>query len=406
MLIQSLTMTDSVPIFQNQERPAFSKIVFSLPSGFMVSGITTWSVEMTRYINLRDQDAILIRHTPYPGYPEVLYPNLQSLNVLECPGDTPYSISRENILPQYKAIYGQLSPATFVPNWGPSIYSVCAALAKEDPNKLRVIGYAHSDEPYYYETLQYFEPIIYAFIAVSQDVGNSLGKFIPSRKKDILVYPCPVRVPKELTRNYTISPDRPLKIVYAGRLQSKQKRVYDLVLLAKRLIDKGVNFHLFICGNGPEEQNLRNKMRTISHTPNKYVTFVGTVSPDNMLRVWKNADICILVSDFEGTSISMLEAMASGCVPIVTKTSGVQKFIRSQDNGFVVDIGNIEKITRIVERLDSNRSLLSKIGYQAYKTLQKHYTYDNYVSWFLQLSKEIWRQPSRYWPTDRPIYFS
>src|SRR6266511_896484 len=396
---------DPMSTSHNQELPAFSKIVFSLPSGFMVSGVTTWSVEMTRHINLVDQMAILIRHTPYPGYPEVFYSDRQTLNVLECPGATHYSIARENILPQYRAIYEHLAPATFVPNWAPAIYSVCAALAQEDPDRLRVIGYAHSDEPYYYETLQYFEPIIHKFIAVSQDVGDCLGKFIPSRKKDILILPYPVRAQKVLTRNYTMSPDRPLKIVYAGRLQSRQKRIYDLVSLVKKLIAQGVNFHLFICGNGPEEQDLRNEMQSISYTQNEYVTFVGTVSPDNMPRVWTNADICILVSDFEGTSITMLEAMASGSVPIVTNTSGTQKFIKSQDNGFVVEIGDIEGIAKVVKMLDSNRSFLAKMGRQAHKTLQEHYSYDNYVSWFLRLSKEIWQQPSRSWPADRSIYF-
>jgi glycosyltransferase involved in cell wall biosynthesis len=399
-------MPDPMSTFQNRELPAFSKIVFSLPSGFMVSGVTTWSVEMTRHINFVDQTAILIRHTPYPGYPEVSYSDRQTLNVLECPGATPYSISRENILPQYKAIYEHLTPATFVPNWAPAIYSVCAALAKDDPHRLRVIGYAHSDETYYYDTLQYFEPIIYKFIAVSQDVGDCLGKFIPSRKTDILIHPYPVRVQKVLTRNYTMSPNRPLMIVYAGRLQSRQKRIYDLVSLVKNLIGQFVNFHLFICGNGPEEQDLRNEIQSISHIPNEYVTFVGTVSPDNMQRVWTNADICILVSDFEGTSITMLEAMASGSVPIVTNTSGTQKFIKSQYNGFVVEIGDIEGMATIVKMLDSNRRLLAKIGSQAHKTLQEHHTYDIYVSWFLGLSQEIWQQPSRAWPADRSIYFS
>jgi hypothetical protein len=62
----------------------------------------------------------------------------------------------------------------------------------------------HSDELYYYETLQYFEPIIYKFIAVSQEVGDRLGEYIPSRKKDILIHPYPVHIPQNYVRNYTV----------------------------------------------------------------------------------------------------------------------------------------------------------------------------------------------------------
>jgi glycosyltransferase involved in cell wall biosynthesis len=83
------------------------------------------------------------------------------------------------------------------------------------------------------------------------------------------------------------------------------------------MIAKKINFHLFICGSGPEEQSFREEMYSISSTARRHITFVGNVSPDNMSKVWKSADICLITSDFEGTSITMLEAMALGCVPIV-----------------------------------------------------------------------------------------
>src|SRR5262245_40405014 len=40
-----------------------------------------------------------------------------------------------------------------------------------------------------------------------------------------------------------------------------------------------------------------------------------------MTDLWASSDISILFSEFEGMSISMLESMGQGCVPIVTDVS-------------------------------------------------------------------------------------
>ena len=53
-------------------------------------------------------------------------------------------------------------------------------------------------------------------------------------------------------------------------------------------------------------------------------------------------DIYLNFSEYEGTSLTMLEAMASGCVPVVTDVSGVSDFIEDGVNGLVSDIGDLD----------------------------------------------------------------
>jgi len=56
--------------------------------------------------------------------------------------------------------------------------------------------------------------------------------------------------------------------------------------------------------------------------------------PYQVQKLWQTADVCVLVSEYEGTSVSMLEAMAAGCVPVVTKVSGTADVIQPGINGF------------------------------------------------------------------------
>lgn len=85
--------------------------------------------------------------------------------------------------------------------------------AESDPNSLRVIGYAHTDDDYYYKLLQYYEPIIYKFVAVSREVGLHLLEYIPFRHKDIIVKPYAVNVSPSLSKVYPPS-NHPLRITY------------------------------------------------------------------------------------------------------------------------------------------------------------------------------------------------
>lgn len=45
---------------------------------------------------------------------------------------------------------------------------------------------------------------------------------------------------------------------------------------------------------------------------------------------WKGQDVFVNVSEYEGTSLSMLEAMGYGCVPVVTDVSGAREFIAQE----------------------------------------------------------------------------
>ena len=154
-------------------------------------------------------------------------------------------------------------PGVIIPNWSFGAYAACAAIAADEPAALRVIGFAHPDEADYYEWLTYYESIIHLFVAVSQEIAQTLTNLMPHRQSDIIVRPYAVNALPSLHREY--SPSRePLQLIYAGRIAERQKRVSDLLHLVKALVKERVNFQLRIVGSGVDEQAFRRKIHSLA----------------------------------------------------------------------------------------------------------------------------------------------
>ena len=77
----------------------------------------------------------------------------------------------------------------------------------------------------------------------------------------------------------------------------------------------------------------------------------------------------------------MLEAMAYGCVPIVTEVSGVDEVVQDKINGFVCPVGDVEEIAKWIEY--AARINLSEMKKSARKAIEKKCNYDNYVKYWI-----------------------
>ena len=146
---------------------------------------------------------------------------------------------------------------------------------------------------------------------------------------------------------------------------------------------------------------LKEAMLKIEHRGR--VRFYDRVAPEKMEKIWSDHDIFIQTSDFEGTSNSMLEAMAQGTIPIVTKTnSGVNGIIEDGINGFMVNIGNMRAMAEKIRYLAFHTEDMKKIGKNAYTTSKK-YSIDSYAKEFENVLDKILQSPLRTWPAGKSL---
>jgi glycosyltransferase involved in cell wall biosynthesis len=103
-------------------------------------------------------------------------------------------------------------------------------------------------------------------------------------------------------------------------LVEEQKRVSRLPDVLQELRKQGRSFHCTIAGDGAAREALANALEASGLA--RQVTFQGYVPPERLNELYLHHDCLLNVSDYEGFSISVLEAMAAGCVPACTDLPG------------------------------------------------------------------------------------
>ena len=91
-----------------------------------------------------------------------------------------------------------------------------------------------------------------------------------------------------------------------------------------------------ICGDGPLRGSLEEKVA--GKGLKEQFIFKGRLSPDEIAEELRNSDIYVSTSFSDSTSVSLLEAMACGSLPIVTDIPANREWIEDGKNGFLVPV--------------------------------------------------------------------
>lgn len=117
---------------------------------------------------------------------------------------------------------------------------------------------------------------------------------------------------------------------------------------------------LMIIGDGAERKNLENVAADLGLSD--CVQFTGRLSNPAVMKEMAQASFFIMPSFPEGFGIVYLEAMASGCVTVGTKGEGIDGFIISGQNGFLVSPDSVDDIVRVLEHCLQNPAEASAIA--------------------------------------------
>ena len=375
------------------------RTAFVLPDGMGLGGVTMWSLVMARALAARGWPIALVEHVNTRSDREPIdHPNIE---IIPHSGQRPAIAKREEIA-RFQPSYARALPAVLLPNYTVGAYAACAQLSRQYADHMHIIGYAHTDQDYYYDLLTHYEPLIHHFVAVSAEILSKLQARLPERSADMSMRPYGVNVPAQLERRYS-QPNEPLRLVYAGRFVEQQKQITRFYPLVKALMRRGVNFELYLFGGGKDEGELRHRLRRLPSAARSRVHVAGRRNHSEMAAIWNSADVCVLVSDYEGTSIAMLEGMAHGCVPVVPAVSGMRDVIAPNSTGFTYPTGDMERMATLIADLDANRHNLADIGGAAHYFVKENFSFEAYVNWFDALVERVRQQPVREWSLDRPI---
>ena len=143
-------------------------------------------------------------------------------------------------------------------------------------------------------------------------------------------------------------------LVFAGRL-GPQKAV-DTLLAAITAVPAVT---LLVAGDGPDRPSLEHRSAELGLDGR--VRFLGSVSRDTVLRLFRAADASVLPSAWENFPHTMVEALAVGCPVIATAVGGVPEVVVDGVNGLLVPPRDPVALTNAIERFFSDDELRQRL---------------------------------------------
>jgi len=107
----------------------------------------------------------------------------------------------------------------------------------------------------------------------------------------------------------------------------------------------------------------------------KHVSCVRAAPEKGVAEVFASADIFVLPSIFEGTPLTLMEAMWSGLPIVSTDTCGMHDVLRHEDNGLLIPTRAPERLAQELERLLDDPALRAKLGRNARSEAIENYTW-------------------------------
>ena len=156
------------------------------------------------------------------------------------------------------------------------------------------------------------------------------------------------------------------KIISIGRLE--YQKGYDILIDVWNIISKKYpDWILEIYGEGTEREKLQNKINKLGLEN----SFLLKGVEKNIQSKYLESSIYVMSSRFEGMPMVLLEAMSCG-LPIVSFDCpcGPKDMIRNNEDGFLVEFGNIEKMAKKIEELIINGEKRKLFGKNAKKNVQ------------------------------------
>ncbi|MDL2336845.1 MAG: glycosyltransferase family 4 protein, partial [Pseudomonadota bacterium] len=213
-------------------------------------------------------------------------------------------------------------------------------------------------------------------IAVSRAVAQSLPvpcTIVPNPYADDLF----VRAPEGT---------RTRDLVFVGRLVS-DKGVAVLIAALGLLARRGRCVGLTVIGDGPELAALRRQAAELGVS--EQIDFCGRRVGSVLVASLNEHQVLVVPSVWEEPfGVVALEAMACGCIPLVSRSGGLPDAVGS--SGVVVTLGDVDALARAIDELLGDTTRLERLRSTAPAHLERH-TRDRVARDYLQIINDACR---------------
>lgn len=144
----------------------------------------------------------------------------------------------------------------------------------------------------------------------------------------------------------------PFRILSVGRLSTQKAQEY-LLRACGLLRDKGYAFRCELVGEGPQRSFLEAEIRRLDL--DGYVTLLGARYHEEVLAMYRDADLFVMSSVAEGMPIVLMEAMQAGVPVVSTAISGIPELLDDGRAGVLVPPADETALAEAIEGIMQGR---------------------------------------------------
>lgn len=366
---------DAIKRLRIAKRP----IVFSIDSGTQViSGVTTWMQALVMRLHADGVPVHVLLHHIGPD------PDRSSIGMPLRAAGVPVEIMLRGA-DMASDVRGTLAylkrqrPAVYLPQ---CLFSMYFAAGIAGAQGLPWVLAMHSDDPDYWALADALKPEQRTgrLVAVSKQLRHDVVE------RGLATAPVMIPYGVHVGDRQAAWKDAPFLIAYSGRMVEEQKRlslVVDVLLEACR---RNARFHVVLFGDGPERQ--RAEQRVGEAGLGDRIRFTGRLTPEAVHVELQRCQCILLMSDYEGLPVALLEAMAQGVVPVVRSIpSGIPELVENEATGLLVG-NDVESAVNALIRLLGDPALWAQCSKGAYEKVRTEYNADiSYAGWVSLLAE-------------------
>jgi alpha-1,3-mannosyltransferase len=127
--------------------------------------------------------------------------------------------------------------------------------------------------------------------------------------------------------------------LHIGRL-ARNKRVEHLLKVVAALNEEGCITNLHLAGRDDDNLAAFLHLKAREYGIESQIHFHGAVSDARLIELTQSARFSCSASQYEGFGIAAVEAMAAGCIPLLSPIPSYRALIQDGVNGYLIDFGD------------------------------------------------------------------
>lgn len=191
----------------------------------------------------------------------------------------------------------------------------------------------------------------------------------------------------DLFRKSNGVPKEPNSLVLVNSGEQSVKGV-PYLFQALRLLKDGNNIRLTVVGSPVPDGQYLKLIR--QYGIEDMVTFTGRVDPEELVKHYSVAEMCVVPSLYEGFGLPAAEAMSCG-LPVVSTTGGALPEVIGRDGeaGLLVPPAQPEALASAIRTLLNDASLRRKMGEAGRKRVEREFTWRRAAEKTIDVYQEV-----------------